>query len=88
MRFAIATVLLLITCTPPVPQPTPEAAPFPVNQTAAAVLTELVGCFDGGLPELEQLHANVNRPPWVDCVFTIGSTVQSCEVPCPESSSR
>jgi hypothetical protein len=71
-------------CTsPPSPPPAPiDTGPFPANQPASAVLSELGVCFDGGLPQLEQLHANANRPAWVDCVFTVGSTVQGCAVPC------
>lgn len=65
---------------------TPGPAPFPANQTAYTVEKQLeaAGCApDGGLATLEHIHGDVNRAPWVDCLFASDGMVQSCKVPCP-----
>lgn len=86
MRAWVAIgVVVWAACVPSQPGPAPvpiDTGPLAANQTAAAVLAELGSCFDGGLASLEQLHANVARPAWVDCVFLAGSTVAGCGVPC------
>lgn len=83
LLLAAAGIVCALAACPSIPPYTPPQTPNADDVRVYGALVE-AGCLasdEGGAIVLDQVHARVDQPAWVACMYD-GGSVQACGAPC------